>query len=104
MILNVICFKNMVVDAFTAPQYIDIEPVKAAVQLARSMKVAPDKATQFQNLTMWNFGEFDDESGKFNLLDEPVLLLDCRTIWKGLQDELLHKTIDTEKSAEAIQG
>lgn len=99
MILNVVVFKNMEINAFTNPQFIDIEPAKAALQLARSMKVAPEKATQFQNLTMWNLGEFDDESGRFDLLDEPYLLLDCRTIWKGLKDELLHKTSESQESA-----
>lgn len=92
MILNIVCFKNMKVDAFTQPQFIDIEPDKAATQLARSMKLDPEKATPYQNLTMWFLGTFDDESGTFTLEDEAVLLLDCRKVWKGMKDELLRET------------
>lgn len=94
MILNVICFKNMKVDAFTNPQFLDIEPKKAAVQLIRSMKVNPEKAHPYQNLVMYFIGTFDDESGKFDLLDEPEMLVDCRITWEELKHELLCKTKD----------
>lgn len=98
MILNIVAFKNMKIDAFTTPQFIDIEPAKAATQLARSMKLDAEKATPYQNLTMWLLGNFDDESGTFTLEDEPVLLLDCRKVWKGLKDELLCETKGNEES------
>ena len=39
MILNVVCFKNVDIDAFTQPQFIDIEPAKAAVQLSRALQL-----------------------------------------------------------------
>ena len=99
MILNVLVFKNEKIGAFTAPHFIDIEPQKAAVQLARSMKLDLEKATPYQNLTMWSLGTFDDEKGVFTLEDEPVLLLDCRAIWKGLKDELLRTSENTQARA-----
>lgn len=94
MILNIIAFKNEKIEAFTNPHYIDVEPEKAAVQLARSMKVEPDKATPYQNLTMWFLGTFDDETGSFDV-GEPEMLLDCRKVWKELKDAVI--CTDNEK-------
>ena len=37
MILNIIVFKNVKIGAFTTPNFIDLEPEKAAVQLQRAI-------------------------------------------------------------------
>lgn len=83
MILNVIAFKNGKINAFTTPQFIDIEPVKAATQLKRSILNAGekdyDKIGVYRDLDMYNLGTFDDELGKFNLI-EPELLLNCKPV------------------------
>ena len=102
MILDVVIFKNEKIGAFTQPQFIDVEPHNAAVQLVRSMKLNPEKATHYQNLTMWYMGKFDDETGLFTLEDEYTLLADLRITWKEMEDELLCKTGEHEENSEAV--
>ena len=83
MILNVILFKNKKIDCFTAPQFDDHEPEKAAIQLARAIKLNPEdpKAQSYKNLEMYVFGTFDDSTGEIKLLDSPKLLLDCSKLF-----------------------
>lgn len=82
MILNVISFKNKVINAFTRPEFLDVEPEKAATQLARSILVAdkPEVIKQYENLDMYCIGTFDDETGIFEQLKDPVCLLDCSKV------------------------
>ena len=79
MILNVLIFKNKKIECFTTPQFDDHEPEKAALQLARSLKLNEGKKEIeiYKNLVLYYFGTFDDSTGKLDLLDEPKLLLDC---------------------------
>ena len=95
MILNIIIFKNKVIDTFATPVYDDHNPLDAAEQLSRSLLNA--RATEdvklkeaclpYRYVDMYHFGTFDDSTGKFNLKDEPVKLLDCTKVL-GLEDEL----------------
>lgn len=84
MILNVLIFRNKKIECFTTPQFDDHEPEKAALQLARSLKLneGKDEINQFKNLELYFFGTFDDSTGKLILLDEPKLLLDCSKFFK----------------------
>ena len=84
MILNVLIFKNKKIDCFTTPQFDDHEPEKAALQLARSLKLneGKEEISHFKNLDLYFFGTFDDSTGKLVLLDEPKLLLDCSKFFK----------------------
>ena len=84
MILNVLIFRNKKIECYTTPQFDDHEPEKAALQLARSLKLNVGKAEieQFKNLELYDFGTFDDSTGKLDLLDEPRLLLDCSKFFK----------------------
>lgn len=95
MILNIICFKNEKIKAFTQPQFIDVDPEKAALQLCRSIQLNADKASPYQNLTMWYLGSFDDETGIISQIDEMKFLCDCRKVCKEVKDEFLHD--DREK-------
>lgn len=95
MILNIIIFKNKVIDTFTTPVYDDHAPLDAAEQLSRTLLNA--RATQdgklkeacnaYRYLDMYHFGTFDDSTGEFKLKEEPVKLLDCTKVL-GLEDEL----------------
>lgn len=78
MNLNIIIFKNKKVDCFTQPQFTDIEPEKAAIQLARSLKINEDIKIdgQYQNLVMYVVGVFDDLTGVITTI-KPKKLLDC---------------------------
>lgn len=89
MILNIIIFKNVEIDAFTQPQFIDVVPSKAAIQLIRSIKLAddPSKIRQYKHLKMYELGSFDDETGEIKTFD-PVLLADLVPIVKERLDVL----------------
>lgn len=84
MILNIILFKNVKIDCFTQPQFTDIVPETAAIELARSLKLneGKDEIKKFKNLKMYTFGTFDDSTGNFVLLEEPKELLDCTKFFK----------------------
>lgn len=81
MKLNVVCFKNTDIDAFTQPQFIDIEPSKAAIQLSRALQLdhPGEHDKQYLPLQMWFIGEFDDSTGVFTQ-SEPELLLTCQEV------------------------
>lgn len=81
MILNVVCFKNVDIDAFTQPQFIDIEPAKAAVQLSRALQLDHEGKNdkQYLPLQMWSIGTFDDSTGMF-IQEQPRLLLTCQEV------------------------
>lgn len=99
MILDVIIFKNERVHAFTNPQFIDTEPEKAALQLKRSMIANPEKAAPYQNLTMWYFGTFNDETGEWIKPEDGIYqLLDCRIVWEDLKSEFLSKNGQDDKN------
>lgn len=83
MILNVLMFKNLSLDCFTTPQFVDIEPEKAGEQLKRSIilnKEDTAKIAPYRNLALFNFGTFDDVSGKIKFIKEPQLILDCSQV------------------------
>lgn len=83
-----VMFRNRKIGAFTTPQFIDIEPEKAAVQLSRSLQIneKPDIDKTYQDLVMFYLGSFDDESGELVCLDEPRQLLVCGDIITARKD------------------
>lgn len=86
MILNILIFKNKKIDTFTQPQFTDVEPEKAAIQLSRSLLINEDEAIdkRYQDLDMYFLGTFDDNSGDIVLDGEsPRLLLDCTLVLKS---------------------
>lgn len=82
MKLNILIFKNKKIDTFTQPQFTDIEPEKAAIQLSRSLLINEDEAIdkRYEHLNMFVLGIFDDNTGKIVLLEAPKLLLDCTQV------------------------
>lgn len=82
MKLNILIFKNKKIDTFTQPQFTDIEPEKAAIQLSRSLLINEDEAIdkRYEHLNMFVLGTFDDNTGKCELLEKPKLLLNCSQV------------------------
>lgn len=83
MILNIIIFKNKIIDCFSTPNFDDHAPEDAAVQLSRSLKANRDKVElvrTYRFLDMYYFGTFDDSTGEIKLEKEPRLLLDCSKV------------------------
>lgn len=95
MKLNIVVFKNLILDCFTTPVFDDHSPEDAAVQLARSLKLAAasddekSKLTcqQYKNLDMYVIGIFDDSTGQIDLLEAPRKLLECRKALGIVEDE-----------------
>lgn len=78
MLLNIICFKNKLINAATTPTYVDIDAEKCAVQLGRSIMLDKDGTTSktYTGLVMYKIGEFDDVAMTITPCT-PVQLLDC---------------------------
>lgn len=89
MILHVLAFKNMIINSFTSPNFVDVEPDKAAVQLARSfalsLKNEPEKVDSYASLILYHIADFDDQTGVITSFDSPVLLLNCIDVINDLK-------------------
>lgn len=106
MKLNVLIFKNIKIDAFTTPNFSDLDPEVAAVQLQRALVLNQNKKEYidpYRNLDMYCIGSFDDVSGKFEIT-EPRLLCSPREIILSLEAEQVKKMqaiIEEKKKKEA---
>lgn len=106
MKLNILIHKNMKINCFTQPIFIDIEPEKVAIQESRSLLTCDKGETilPYKNLKLYYVGLFDDETGEIVTVDEngdSLLreLLDCRKIVKQRLKELGW----TEKDHEGVK-
>ena len=95
MILNIMMHKNMKINCFTQPMFIDVEPEKVAIQESRSLAICNEgeKILPYKNLKLFFVGVFDDETGIITTVDEngDSLLrevLDCRKLVKNRLKEL----------------
>lgn len=91
MILNIIVFFNKRIECFTTPNFDDHSPKDAAVQLERSLKLNLDKEDiirSYKFLDMYHFGTFEDSTGKIDLLEKPVKLLDCSKLLGVTEEEI----------------
>ena len=71
MILTIIGYKNVKIDAFTQPVYVDVDAANYAIQIARALKTTEDLKLlkDYSSLVMYHLGTFDDETG---VLENPV--------------------------------
>lgn len=71
MKLTIIGYKNVKIDAFTQPVYVDVDPANYALQIARALKTTEDVKLlkDYSSLVMYHLGTFDDETGK---VENPV--------------------------------
>lgn len=68
MRLNILMFKNVKINAYTTPNFVDIDPEKAAEQLKRSIIINADNEKLLEpyvNLDMYYVAQFDDIEGIF---------------------------------------
>ena len=82
MKLNVIMFKNLKINAFTTPNFTDLEPEVAAKQLERSLVINQNDEkliSPYRSLDMYFMATFDDETGIYKPVD-PVLLFSPREL------------------------
>lgn len=82
MKLNVIIFKNLKINAFTTPNFTDVDPEIAATQLQRAITMNFENKQYidpYKNLDMYTIGVFDDETGKLEQI-EPRFLCSPREL------------------------
>lgn len=97
MMLYIVSYYNKKINAFTTPQYIDIEPGKAAIQLKRSIlnikEAEVQKISVYKDLDFYYLGQFDDETGSFILETAAQKLLELDPIVQ----EVLTALVPVEK-------
>lgn len=88
MILDIICYRNKKMKCFANPQFTQEKLENLEKNTFRSLIYGGDQAkTKLKNLAMYHFGTFDDELGKYDLLETPVLLFDCDDLIAQIPDE-----------------
>lgn len=101
MKLNMIFFKNLKIKAFTNPNFTDTDPVKAAKGLERAIianfESNYEVCKPYENVEMYYVGTFDDESGKFDLLNEPEYLFSPRELIVDLKAAQVEKAAQIKK-------
>lgn len=101
MKLHVLVFYNVLISTFTTPQFTDIEPENAAIQLSRSLVLSnekePDKVRSYDSLILYHIADFDDQTGTITPLSHPVQLLSCIDVVNHLKLEAVKKAAEDEK-------
>jgi len=64
---------------FNHPMVSEVEPDAFAVNITRSIKLCrdPKQLSAIADCKLLLLGTFDDETGKFDILEEPKLLVEC---------------------------
>lgn len=81
MILDVYAFRNKALKCYANPYFSQEKKENVDQNLARSIFAAgPAGKEKYKNLALYYFGTFDDTLGKYDLLREPELVVDCDDI------------------------
>lgn len=106
MLLNIIVFKNVKINAFTNPNYTDVEPEKAAKGLERAIIANFESDAKlvksYENLDMYYIGTFDDETGVI-VYHEPKFLFSPRETILKLVSEQVAKQKVLESNADEVE-
>lgn len=101
MKLHILSALNAYLSCFAQPKFDDHEPDVFAKQFERHLLTAePEKVFQFENVIWYHIGTFDDETGKIELLKEPVVILRCSDVLN--QRKIKEKLLDEAKAREEI--
>lgn len=91
MILNILMFKNRKINAFTTPNFTDLEPEKAAKGLERSLVANGDDEKllkSYENLDLFFVGTFDDEKGIITPVNPEFLLSPAEIVLQIRQEKV----------------
>lgn len=81
MILKVFVYRNKKMGCYTNPIFIQENEENTEVNMTRAIIAAgKEESKKYKSLALYKLGTFDDVKGKFELLDEPELLVDCDDI------------------------
>ena len=90
--MNVYAYKNRFGDFWYLPFYQEDAPETIKKKIVRMILMDPQKFKEnhLDETDLYHLGEFDDDTGKFKLLDEPRFLVDCRSEFTRLSEALKH--------------
>jgi metal-sulfur cluster biosynthetic enzyme len=73
-------------DFYNHPQISEMEPVAFSKTIERSIKLCRDPKilANISDCKLVYLGTFDDETGKFNILPEPKIILECDKLIESL--------------------
>lgn len=78
MILDIYSFRNKKLKCYANPFFSQEKKENMEVNMGRSLLAGgPEMRLKYKNLSLYYFGKFDDDSGKYDLLDTPELIFDC---------------------------
>lgn len=71
---------------FNHPQISEIEPEAFASNITRAIKLNrdPKQLSMIADCKLYQLGVFDDESGKFDIFPDPILLVECDKLIESL--------------------
>lgn len=90
--MNVFCYKNKLGDFWYQPQFMPDAPESMKKTISRMVIMDPVKfkSNHLDEVDLYFLGTFDDETGKFSLLDSPKFLVDCRSVFTQVTEALKH--------------
>lgn len=78
MILDIYAFRNKKLKAYANPFFSQDKKENLESNMFRSLVVGgPDMVAKYKSLVLYHFGTFDDETGKYDLLEQPEMMYDC---------------------------
>ena len=87
MILDVLAFRNKKLKCYTQPFYSQEKLENLETNLSRSIYTGGQTMIlKYKNLVLYKFGTFDDQTGKYDLLEEPELITDCDDVIASLPE------------------
>lgn len=84
MILDVIAVRNKKMKCYANPTFSQEQLKNLEVNMTRSLITSAEMRERYKNTAVYYFGTFDDESGKYDLKEEPEFLFDCDDIIASL--------------------
>ena len=87
MILEILCYRNKGIGAYTQPWHSQSSLDNEVEGLTRSLFMSSEARTKLKKMVLYHLGTFDDKTGKYDLLSEPELLLDCDDVIAQVPEE-----------------
>lgn len=90
--MNVYCYKNKIGDFWYQPQFMADAPESMKKTISRMVLIDAEKfkANHLDEVDLYFLGTFDDDAGKFKLLESPKFLVDCRSVFTQVTEALKH--------------
>lgn len=87
MKLEILCIKNKGMGCWSQPWFVQSKLENEAEGLARTISFNSEARVKYKKCALYHLGTFDDVTGKYDLLKDYVLLLDCDDVIAQLPEE-----------------